>query len=57
MNDNEVIGSTVVLCVVIVGLLVFIGSSMEANAFNKFSEKKATWIDALSIELRVEACR
>ena len=28
----------------------------EAKAFNRFSEKPATILDALSAELRIEAC-
>jgi len=48
-----------VISITVVSLIYSIGWHMEAAAFNKFSnkDKKATWLDAASIELRVEACK
>lgn len=46
------------IVVLFFSFLFCFGFIMEARSFNKFSEgKKATFIDAMFIELRVEACK
>lgn len=59
MREEEV--GTLFLFVVVIALIVgicLIFPYMEARTFNKFStDKKATIIDALFAELRVEGCR
>ncbi len=57
MKDNALVVWLVVACALFGAFLIYVGANMEAATFNKFSEKQATWVDALSIELRVEACK
>lgn len=49
------IGSVVVfvICAVVITVTQ---AHFEAKAFNRFSDKPATLLDALSAELRIEAC-
>jgi len=55
MTDEKKI--TVIYCVLILATIIFVALApyFEAEAFNRLSEKKVTYWDAVFLDLRVQA--
>ena len=54
MTGTEIL---IIISMVIMIASIFVQPYFEMRAFNKFSDKKATYMDALFSQLRIEANR